>query len=113
MLPTSSPDQIDGQGVAAHKDSSGWLTFLYQVGGELGSEVLSLTNVRLPVRPIPGSSVVNFGYAFETATDSVVKAKKHRMAVPGPQSGVRFSVPFFQARISNGHDSVGGRNSHS
>jgi len=38
-----------GQGVGAHKDSSGWLTFLYQVSNEPGLEVLSADNEWLPI----------------------------------------------------------------
>ncbi|KAF2165415.1 hypothetical protein M409DRAFT_36948 [Zasmidium cellare ATCC 36951] len=90
-------DQEDGgQGVGAHKDSSGWLTFLYQVGDEPGLEVLSSTGKWLPVRPIKGSFVVNFGNAFDAATEGAVKATIHRVISPGPRSNVRYSIPFFQ-----------------
>jgi len=85
-----------GQGVGAHKDSSGWLTFLYQVSNEPGLEVLSADNQWLPVKPIEGSFVVNFGNPFEAATEGAVKATTHRVIAPGPESNTRYSIPFFQ-----------------
>ncbi|KAK4503201.1 hypothetical protein PRZ48_006629 [Zasmidium cellare] len=91
-----SEQEDGGQGVGAHKDSSGWLTFLYQVGDEPGLEVLSSTGKWLPVRPIKGSFVVNFGNAFDAATEGAVKATIHRVISPGPKSNVRYSIPFFQ-----------------
>ncbi|KAF2215520.1 hypothetical protein CERZMDRAFT_110170 [Cercospora zeae-maydis SCOH1-5] len=94
-----SPSQDDmsaGQGVGAHKDSSGWLTFLYQVGEEPGLEVMSSSGDWLPAHPIPHSFVVNFGNAFDAATEGAVKATIHRVISPGPNSNVRYSIPFFQ-----------------
>lgn len=93
------PSQSDAtanssQGVGAHKDSSGWLTFLYQVSDLPGLEVLSSSNEWLPVHPIPGTFVVNFGNAFEAATQGAVKATTHR--VIAPRSETRYSIPFFQ-----------------
>ena len=85
-----------GQGVGAHKDSSGWLTFLYQVSNEPGLEVLSADNEWLPIKPIEGSFVVNFGNPFEAATEGAVKATTHRVIAPGPESNTRYSIPFFQ-----------------
>jgi hypothetical protein len=82
-----------GQGVGPHKDSSGWLTFLYQVGTEHGLEVLSKDGSWLPANPIPGSFVVNFGNAFEAATEGAVRATIHR--VKAPTERPRYSIPFF------------------
>jgi isopenicillin N synthase-like dioxygenase len=94
--PPSPPGTEDGsQGVGAHKDSSGWLTFLYQVGNEEGLEVLSSSGEWIRARPIPNSFVVNFGNAFEAATEGAVKATIHRVVAPGPDSNVRYSIPFF------------------
>jgi isopenicillin N synthase-like dioxygenase len=93
--PTPSNAQQGSQGVGAHKDSSGWLTFLYQVGNEPGLEVLSSTNEWIRALPIPNSFVVNFGNAFEAATEGAVKATIHRVVAPGPGSNVRYSMPFF------------------
>lgn len=91
------PSNASGsQGVGAHKDSSGWLTFLLQVGNEAGLEVLSSSNEWLPAPPIQGTFVVNFGNAFEAATSGAVKATTHRVIAPGPGSPTRYSVPFFQ-----------------
>lgn len=94
-----SDEMAGGQGVGAHKDSSGWLTFLYQVGEEPGLEVLSATGKWLPVKPIKGSFVVNFGNAFDAATERAVKATIHRVIAPGPNSNVRYSIPFFQVHV--------------
>lgn len=94
--PPSPPGaENGGQGVGAHKDSSGWLTFLYQVGDEEGLEVLSSSGKWIRARPIPNSFVVNFGNAFEAATEGAVKATIHRVIAPGPDSNVRYSIPFF------------------
>lgn len=70
-----------GQGVGAHKDSSGWLTFLYQVGEAEGLEVLSADGEWISAPPIPGTFVVNFGNAFEAATEGAVRATVHRVKV--------------------------------
>ena len=99
--PPSSPG-TQGQGVGAHKDSSGWLTFLYQVNEDLpGLEVLSSSNTWLPAHPILGTFVVNFGNAFEAATEGAVKATTHRVIAPGPGSATRYSIPFFQGLPSD------------
>ena len=93
-----SPPSIseDSQGVGAHKDSSGWLTFLYQVSDLPGLEVLGSDNTWLPATPLEGTFVVNFGNAFEAATEGAVKATTHRVIAPGPDSKTRYSIPFFQ-----------------
>ncbi|KAF7188833.1 putative 2-oxoglutarate-dependent dioxygenase [Pseudocercospora fuligena] len=94
--PPSPRDQSESQGVGAHKDSSGWLTFLYQVGNEPGLEVMSASGEWIPATPVDGSFVVNFGNAFDAATEGAVKATIHRVIAPGPDSPVRYSIPFFQ-----------------
>lgn len=91
-----SASNLEGQGVGAHKDSSGWLTFLYQVSNEPGLEVLSADNEWIPATPIDGTFVVNFGNPFEAATEGAVKATTHRVIAPGPESNTRYSIPFFQ-----------------
>jgi isopenicillin N synthase-like dioxygenase len=93
--PSPSDAEHSSQGVGAHKDSSGWLTFLYQVGDEPGLEVLSSSKEWIRALPIPNSFVVNFGNAFEAATEGAVKATVHRVIAPGPESNVRYSIPFF------------------
>lgn len=81
-----------------HKDSSGWLTFLHQVGSSPGLEVLSKENTWIPARPIPNTFVVNFGNAFEAATDGAVRATIHR--VVAPENGKdRYSIPFFMGLL--------------
>ena len=81
------------QGVGPHRDSSGWLTFLYQVGSEKCLEVLDREGNWLSADPIPGTFVVNFGNAFEAATEGAIRATVHR--VRPPTHGVRYSIPFF------------------
>ncbi|KAK5174721.1 uncharacterized protein LTR77_001803 [Saxophila tyrrhenica] len=94
--PPSPATPESKQGVGAHKDSSGWLTFLYQVSSLPGLEVLSSSNTWIPAHPIPDTFVVNFGNAFEAATEGAVKATTHRVIAPGPDAETRYSVPFFQ-----------------
>ncbi|KAF2657216.1 Clavaminate synthase-like protein, partial [Lophiostoma macrostomum CBS 122681] len=86
----------DSQGVGAHKDSSGWLTFLYQIGQEEGLEVLDSTGAWISAPPIHDTFVVNFGNAFEAATEGAIKATVHRVKAPLPTSNPRYSIPFFQ-----------------
>lgn len=76
-----SPGHGQRQGVGEHKDSSGWLTFLYQVGQEEGLEVLDANGNWIPAPPIDGTFVVNFGNAFEAATEGAVRATVHRVKV--------------------------------
>ena len=82
----ASPDGASHaeQGVGAHKDSSGWLTFLYQVGNEKGLEVLDASGNWIAAPPVEGTFVVNFGNAFEAATEGAVKATVHRVLVCFP-----------------------------
>ncbi|KAF2875329.1 hypothetical protein BDV95DRAFT_626787 [Massariosphaeria phaeospora] len=65
--PTAGGDEC-ARGIGAHKDSSGWLTFLYQVGQEKGLEVLDANGEMVPAPPIQNTFVVNFSNAFEAAT---------------------------------------------
>ena len=81
------------QGVGPHKDSSGWLTFLHQVGSEKGLEILDREGNWLPANPIPGTFVVNFGNAFEAATEGAIRATVHRVQAPSQRD--RYSIPFF------------------
>lgn len=80
--PSPADEAAGGQGVGAHKDSSGWLTFLLQVGNEAGLEVLAADGKTwIPATPVDGTFVVNFGNAFEAATDGAVRATVHRVKV--------------------------------
>jgi len=83
----------ESQGVGPHKDTSGWLTFLYQVGTERGLEVLDKNGSWIPANPIAGTFVVNFGNAFEAATEGAVRATVHRVKAPTQRD--RYSIPFF------------------
>jgi isopenicillin N synthase-like dioxygenase len=82
------------QGVGPHKDSSGWLTFLYQPPHpEGGLYVLSRSGSWLSVPPISSTFVVNIGNAFEAATEGAIRATIHK--VDAPRTQARYSVPFF------------------
>ena len=83
----------EAQGVGPHRDSSGWLTFLHQVGTARGLEVLDQTGTWTPADPIAGTFVVNFGNAFEAATEGAVKATVHRVRAATERD--RYSIPFF------------------
>lgn len=91
--PATSLNEAHDQGVGAHKDSSGWLTFLYQVGTEQGLEVLSVEGTWIKAPPIEGTFVVNFGNAVEAATSGDIPATVHR--VKAPRHAARYSIPFF------------------
>ena len=56
--------------------------------------MLSADGHWVPAPPIENSFVVNFGNAFEAATEGAVKATVHR--VVAPEERVRYSIPFFQ-----------------
>lgn len=58
--------------------------------------MLSADGQWIKAPPIDGTFVVNFGNAFEAATEGAVKATTHRVIAPGPGDNVRYSVPFFQ-----------------
>lgn len=74
-------NSVTRQGVGAHKDSSGWLTFLYQVGNQEGLEVMNAAGDWIRAPPIENTFVVNFGNAMEAATDNAVRATVHRVVV--------------------------------
>lgn len=87
------PPEQGGQGVGPHKDMAGWLTFLYQVGTECALDVQDRDGSWIAVDPIPGTLVVNLGYAFEAATEGAARATVHRVRAPSQQE--RYSIPFF------------------
>lgn len=55
--------------------------------------MLSQSGSWIPAPPVEGTFVVNFGNAFEAATDGAVRATVHRVTAPRERD--RFSVPFF------------------
>lgn len=92
--------QDGGQGVGAHKDSSGWWTFLLQASPPhvKGLQALNRRGDWIDVPNIPGTFVVNIGQGFEIVTNGVCKATTHRV-LAGQEE--RFSVPFFQGLRRN------------
>ena len=73
------------------------MTFLYQVGEETGLEVLDASGSWIPAPPIEGTFVVNFGNAFEAATEGAVKATIHRVIVCTAQEFVFLCTPLTHA----------------
>lgn len=69
----------DSLGVGPHRDSSGWLTFLYQLGEESALEVLDAEERWIAAPPVRGSFAVNFGNAFAAATNDAIKGTVHRV----------------------------------
>ncbi|MGI4847294.1 MAG: 2OG-Fe(II) oxygenase family protein [Janthinobacterium lividum] len=69
-----SPSEDESLGVGPHHDSSGWLTFLYQVGQDTALEVVNAKGDWIPALPIEGSFVVNFGNSLSAATNDAVRA---------------------------------------
>ncbi|KAK5017820.1 hypothetical protein LTR16_000739, partial [Cryomyces antarcticus] len=66
------------------------------VGDEQGLEVLNRNGEWIAAPPVAGTLVVNFGNAFEAATEGAVKATVHRVLAPTSTSSPRYSIPFFQ-----------------
>jgi isopenicillin N synthase-like dioxygenase len=98
----SNPDE-DTQGVGPHKDSC-FLTFLLQGTPHTGLEVQNKAGVWLPVKPIPGTLVINIGRALEAITAGVCTATTHRVNLrpenytdaEGKSLGPRYSFAVFQ-----------------
>jgi len=86
----------DDQGCGAHKDSE-FLTLLLQddVGG---LEVLRGERWE-PVRPLPGSFVVNTGELLELASNGYYCATTHRVIAPPPGRSRQSLAFFFAARL--------------
>lgn len=98
----SNPDE-DTQGVGPHKDSC-FLTFLMQGTPHTGLEVQNKAGAWLPVKPIPGTLVINIGRALEAITGGVCTATTHRVNLrrenykdaQGNSLGPRYSFAIFQ-----------------
>lgn len=93
--PAVGPDSGITQGVGAHKDSSGWWTFLLQASEKHveGLQVLNKSGDWIDVPVLPDTFVVNVGQAFEVITHGTCKATIHRVLSTRDE---RFSIPFFQ-----------------
>lgn len=86
-----------------HKDSC-FLTFLLQGTPHTGLEVQNKAGTWLPVKPIPGTLVINIGRALEAITGGVCTATTHRVNLQrenyidshGESLGARFSFAVFQ-----------------
>lgn len=93
----------DIQGVGPHKDSC-FLTFLMQATPHTGLEVQNKAGKWLPVKPIPGTFVINIGRALEAITGGVCTATTHRVNLrvenykdaQGTSLGPRYSFAVFQ-----------------
>ncbi|GME37644.1 Oxoglutarate/iron-dependent oxygenase [Neofusicoccum parvum] len=82
--------------LATYHDAVQELSYRF-VGNEAGLEVLAADGTTwIPATPVDGTFVVNFGNAFEAATEGTVRATVHRVKAPSPTSPPRYSIPFFQ-----------------
>ncbi|EED20772.1 oxidoreductase, 2OG-Fe(II) oxygenase family, putative [Talaromyces stipitatus ATCC 10500] len=101
--PINSKANEDVQGVGPHKDSC-FLTFLMQGTPHTGLEVQNKAGTWLPVKPIPGTLVINIGRALEAITGGVCTATTHRVNLraenykdaQGNSLGPRYSFAIFQ-----------------
>ncbi|KUL85401.1 hypothetical protein ZTR_07011 [Talaromyces verruculosus] len=101
--PVDSKPHEDTQGVGPHKDSC-FLTFLMQGTPHAGLEVQNKAGTWLPVKPIPGTLVINIGRALEAITGGVCTATTHRVNLrtenyrdaQGNSLGPRYSFAIFQ-----------------
>ena len=101
--PVGSKPNEDTQGVGPHKDSC-FLTFLMQGTPHTGLEVQNKAGTWLPVKPIPGTLVINIGRALEAITGAVCTATTHRVNLrtenyrdaQGNSLGPRYSFAIFQ-----------------
>lgn len=101
--PVDSKPNEDTQGVGPHKDSC-FLTFLMQGTPHTGLEVQNKAGTWLPVKPIPGTLVINIGRALEAITGGVCTATTHRVNLrkenykdtQGNSLGPRYSFAIFQ-----------------
>lgn len=84
-----------GQGVGPHKDSM-LTSYLLQVTKHRGLQVQNLQGQWIDCPPIDGTLVVAIGQGMEALTQGVCMSTTHRVLSPGPGSGARFSIPFFQ-----------------
>ncbi|PCG92162.1 Oxoglutarate/iron-dependent dioxygenase [Penicillium occitanis (nom. inval.)] len=101
--PVGSKPNENTQGVGPHKDSC-FLTFLMQGTPHTGLEVQNKAGTWLPVKPIPGTLVINIGRALEAITGGVCTATTHRVNLrtenyrdaQGNSLGPRYSFAIFQ-----------------
>ncbi|KAJ5175968.1 oxidoreductase [Penicillium canariense] len=101
--PVDAQTDEDTQGVGPHKDSC-FLTFLLQGTPHTGLEVQNKAGTWLPVKPIPGTLVINIGRALEAITGGVCTATTHRVNLrrenyldaDGQSLGPRLSFAVFQ-----------------
>ncbi len=81
------------QGVGAHKDS-GVLTLLLVEPDSSGLQVESESGEWIDVPPLEGTFIVNIGELLEVATGGYLRATRHRVLAPAPDTD-RVSIPFF------------------
>lgn len=101
--PVESKPNEATQGVGPHRDSC-FLTFLLQGTPHTGLEVQNKAGTWLPVKPIPGTLVINIGRALEAITGGVCTATTHRVSLrpenyvdsQGNPLGPRYSFAVFQ-----------------
>jgi isopenicillin N synthase-like dioxygenase len=81
------------QGVGAHKDS-GVLTLLLVEPGSEGLQVELASGQWIDVPPLRDGFIVNIGELLEVATGGYLRATRHRVLAPPPNTD-RVSIPYF------------------
>jgi isopenicillin N synthase-like dioxygenase len=81
------------QGVGVHKDS-GVLTLLLVEPESEGLQVELGHDEWIDVPPVPGALIVNIGELLEVATGGYLRATRHRVRAPHPETD-RVSIPYF------------------
>jgi isopenicillin N synthase-like dioxygenase len=81
------------QGVGAHKDS-GVLTLLLVEPGSEGLQVELASGQWIDVPPLRDAFIVNIGELLEVATGGYLRATRHRVLAPPPNTD-RVSIPYF------------------
>jgi isopenicillin N synthase-like dioxygenase len=88
------PGSVDNpQGVGAHKDS-GVLTLLLVEPESEGLQVELSPGTWVDVPPLRGAFIVNIGELLEVATGGYLRATRHRVLSPPPDTD-RVSIPYF------------------
>ncbi|KAI2601830.1 hypothetical protein GGR54DRAFT_626755 [Hypoxylon sp. NC1633] len=93
--PTDNASTLNAQGVGAHQDETGWLTFVAEVDNP-GLEVHTRSGTTWQLATLgDGLWGLNVGKAFERATSGAIHATLHRVLSPLPSDGPRHSIAFF------------------
>lgn len=94
-FPVDGISTSTGQGVGAHQDETGWLTFVSEVDAA-GLQIHTRNGKSWIEIPIGSNSwALNIGKAFERATSGCIHATLHRVQSPAQDTPPRHSIVFF------------------